>query len=297
MMQHLSQGVLNAWMTCPRQFQHLYLDCLLLPANPHQQERMVWGSRFHWLMQQSIQNRGAECKLTELGAESAAEMSLVLQAGEDAEAQALHQAVDRTWAGLRQWWDQSGASDWELDAEHRRTLAMGDHLLTVVYDLLATRPTEAQIFDWKTHAQPLSRDRLQEDWQTRLYLFVLAETSHLPPDRLTMSYWFVRSPAASTAANGPELAYETFAYSADWHQATRAQLLEMAQAIDQAIAAYHGGQALPQLPAHSPACRSCSFASRCGRSTSVAESAVAALPWTLTEPLDRLWDAIEEIPI
>jgi hypothetical protein len=29
----------------------------------------------------------------------------------------------------------------------------------------------------------------------------------------------------------------------------------------------------------------------------VAESAVAALPWTLTESLDRLWDAIEEIPI
>jgi hypothetical protein len=112
-----------------------------------------------------------------------------------------------------------------------------------------------------------------------------------------MSYWFVRSPAASTAANGPELAYETFAYSADWHQATRAQLLEMSQAIDSSITTYHGGQALPQLPAHSPACRSCAFASRCGRSTSVAESAVAALPWTLTESLDRLWDAIEEIPI
>jgi hypothetical protein len=37
-------------------------------------------------------------------------------------------------------------------------------------------------------------DKLAKNWQTRLYLYVLAETSAYPPDSLSMTYWFVQLP-------------------------------------------------------------------------------------------------------
>jgi hypothetical protein len=48
----LSQGQLNLLETCPRKFQHIYIDQLGVPISPDQQERVTWGSRFHLLMQQ-----------------------------------------------------------------------------------------------------------------------------------------------------------------------------------------------------------------------------------------------------
>lgn len=302
-MQHLSQGVLNAWMTCPRQFQHWYLDGLTLPANPHQQARMAWGSRFHWLMQQSVQFAGAD--------RSTARSAPTDGRSPDAEELALRGAVDRTWTQLRGWLDRADlAQPWSLEAEHRRTQLMGDRLLTVVYDLLALHPAGARIFDWKTHARPVSRDRLQRDWQTRLYLYVLAETSDLPPDRLAMSYWFVRPTAgadrspgatagATTAAEpGPEtLVTETFEYSRQWHSAIQRQLMEAAEQIDAAIATYRRGTPLPQVALHSPACRTCAFVSRCGRDPQAIADAprTAAWRWPGDRSLDRLLEDIEEV--
>ena len=49
---HISQSQLTLLETCPPQFQRLYLEQLGLPTNPEQQERIVWGSQFHQLMQQ-----------------------------------------------------------------------------------------------------------------------------------------------------------------------------------------------------------------------------------------------------
>ena len=48
----LSQQHLNLLTTCPRKFQHLYLDNLSVPTTPIEQERLNWGSQFHLLMQQ-----------------------------------------------------------------------------------------------------------------------------------------------------------------------------------------------------------------------------------------------------
>jgi len=48
----LSQGHLNLLETCPRKFQHTYLEQLNSPANPEHEERQTLGSRFHLLMQQ-----------------------------------------------------------------------------------------------------------------------------------------------------------------------------------------------------------------------------------------------------
>jgi hypothetical protein len=48
----LSQGQLNLLETCPRKFQHIYLEQLGSPTTPEQQAHQAWGSRFHLLMQQ-----------------------------------------------------------------------------------------------------------------------------------------------------------------------------------------------------------------------------------------------------
>ena len=48
----LSQGQLNLLATCPRKFQHTYLEQLAALADPKQNTRQILGSRFHLLMQQ-----------------------------------------------------------------------------------------------------------------------------------------------------------------------------------------------------------------------------------------------------
>jgi dihydroxyacetone kinase len=51
-MLHLSQGHLTLLETCPRRFQHSYLDQLSVPVAFDQQQRLNWGNQFHLLMQQ-----------------------------------------------------------------------------------------------------------------------------------------------------------------------------------------------------------------------------------------------------
>ena len=90
-------------------------------------------------------------------------------------------------------------------SEHRRTLAFNDYLLTVVYDLVVCTPQQGQIFDWKTHQRRPPESWLQGDWQTRLYLYVLCETTDLKPEQLSMTYWFVRLGAVSEGSfNGDD---------------------------------------------------------------------------------------------
>jgi hypothetical protein len=71
---------------------------------------------------------------------------------------------------------------------------VGNYLLTVIYDLILLESDRAVIFDWKTYLKPIDADKLAKNWQTRLYLYVLAETSAYPPDSLSMTYWFVQLP-------------------------------------------------------------------------------------------------------
>ncbi|MEY3333388.1 MAG: hypothetical protein RLZZ176_1688 [Cyanobacteriota bacterium] len=48
----LSQGHLNLLATCPRKFQHSYLEQLNTPPDPKHEKYQILGSRFHLLMQQ-----------------------------------------------------------------------------------------------------------------------------------------------------------------------------------------------------------------------------------------------------
>ncbi|MGC1395504.1 MAG: PD-(D/E)XK nuclease family protein, partial [Coleofasciculaceae cyanobacterium] len=167
----LSQSQLKLLEICPRKFQHVYFDQLGTVVSPEEQERLAWGSRFHLLMQQR-----------ELG------LPIESLVNEDVEFQHWVTAL------------VNEATDVLIpepntfrESEHCRTLNFQGYLLTVIYDLLIESENNVQILDWKTYPQPKEPSRLANDWQMRLYLYVLAETSDYLPEQISMTYWFVKS--------------------------------------------------------------------------------------------------------
>ncbi len=188
----LSQSHLNLLSICPPKFQQVYLDCLgSLPA-PEQQDSMQWGSRFHLLMQQRELTLPIESLLA-----TDSELNNSLKA--------LIQAVPELEPDPNIW----------REAEHCRTLAMGDFLFTVIYDLLIAKTNQATIFDWKTYREPPRLKKLATNWQTRLYLYVLVETSEYEPEQVQMTYWFVKSGFPKSM---------TFKYTQQKHQQTEQDL-------------------------------------------------------------------------
>lgn len=245
-MNRLSQGHLNLLAHCPRKFQHVFLDRLQSPTSPEQQESLDWGQRFHQLVQQKELGLPLDGILA---AEPQLARALAALAGATPAIALEVAAEDETC--------------WRA-AEHIRTLSLGstggkeEILLTVVYDLLAIAADGAQIFDWKTYRQPQEIAQLEADWQTRLYLYVLAETTEFAPEQLSMSYWFVRPPAPPQSA--------TIAYDRVRHAATQQALRSLLADLATWLAAYRDrNEPFPQIPQESSLCQSCQFASRCQR--------------------------------
>lgn len=188
----LSQSHLNLLSACPYTFQQVYIECLgSLPA-PESQDSMQWGSRFHLLMQQRELALPIE---TLLATEEELDSSL----------KALIHAAPELLPDSDIW----------REAEHSRTLSVGDFLFTVIYDLLIAKSDRATIFDWKTYRQPPKSKNLATNWQTRLYLYVLTETSEYEPEQIQMTYWFVKSGKPKSI---------TFSYSEQKHQQTKQEL-------------------------------------------------------------------------
>ena len=232
----LSQGQLNLLERCPRQFQHTYLEQLSSPASPEQQERQIGGSRFHLLMQQR-------------------ELGLPIQALVQSDAQ------------LQRWMTAFASAAPEIlmpnpnsqfrESEHCRTLQVQDYLLTVIYDLLIADERSAQILDWKTYPKPQNRRWLEQNWQTLLYLYVLAETSEYLPEQISMTYWFVQSEAQPQNLK--------FTYNNAQHQKTEQKLNRLLDQLTEWLQSYEQGQPFPQVAAASGRCDSCQFAVRCQR--------------------------------
>lgn len=205
---HLSQGQLNLLETCPPQFQRIYLEQLSSPISPEQQEKLAWGKRFHLLMQQRELGLPIELLLDE-----DEEMGRIFRSTIDAAPEILY--LDReTWR----------------EAEHSRTFQFQDYLLTVIYDLLITNSVQAQIIDWKTYLQPPNTTKIEKNWQTRLYLYILAETSQYLPEQISMSYWFVKLP--------DRVQKLTFNYNSQKHQATHQDLTHLLTQLDNYLKDY-----------------------------------------------------------
>ncbi|MEO1401428.1 MAG: PD-(D/E)XK nuclease family protein [Cyanobacteria bacterium J06635_1] len=235
----LSQSHLTLLETCDRKFQYIFLDSLSVPAEPEQQSRAFWGNQFHLLMQQQA-----------LG------LPIEVMAPADAEMTDSVAALRQTAPDL---FEEPGPGGLR-QSEHQRMLAFNGYLLTVIYDLVVLSPDQGQIVDWKTYLRPQQRVWLERHWQTRLYLYVLTETTDLDPAQVSMTYWFVRNRDEQTGALTPE-SYR-FNYSAERHGQTRQDLETLTQRLTQQRQAMAD---FPKVDVTKGLCDGCPFAIRCQR--------------------------------
>jgi hypothetical protein len=196
----LSQSHLTLLETCPPQFQKVFLEQMGSPPNPQQQDALAWGNRFHLLMQQKA-----------LGLP----WGVIADPQFERSLEKLIEASSELWKAHSPLWKE---------AEHTRTLAIQNYLLSVIYDLLVINEAGAQILDWKTYAMPQNLDKVVSNWQTRLYLYVLAETSPFVPEQLSMTYWFVQSPE--------QVQRLTIPYSPSQHQQTHLDLMRLLSQLE-----------------------------------------------------------------
>ncbi len=235
----LSQGHLNLLAACPRKFQYAFLDQLSSPNLTEQQERQTQGAQFHLLLQQ-----------WQLGLPIAP----------------LTQADPQ----LNQWFTAFESASPEIlalpgsdslaiqQAEHERTLECQGYRLTMRYDLLLAGDRHAKILDWKTYPRPQDARHLAKNWQTRLYLYGLAETSPYEPEQLSMAYWFFQ--ATQDTATPQSL---SFSYDRSQHDRTHQDLTNLLQQLTDWLSHYAAGESLPQVGVAHPECDRCSFFSRC----------------------------------
>jgi hypothetical protein len=225
--------------TCPRKFQYIYCDRLTAPIDPEQEEKMAWGSHFHLLMQQ---------KELGLPINPFLETDDKLKQWVDGVTQSIPEVFDPSLSSLR-------------ESEHCRTLELTGYLFTVIYDLLIMTPERSEIIDWKTHPRPTSSHRLAQNWQTKLYLYVLAETSEYLPEQISMTYWFVQSE--------PQPKSQRFVYNNYLHTETEKELLECLKQLDKWLENYYqSGINFPLVSESAGHCQNCNFAVRCDRFSS-----------------------------
>ncbi|MBD2522961.1 PD-(D/E)XK nuclease family protein [Nostoc sp. FACHB-133] len=241
----LSQGQLNLLEACPRKFQHTYLEKLNSPSNPEQEERQTLGSRFHLLMQQREMGLPIDSFL-----QADAKLQSWMLGFADAAPEILTAASD---------------NQTFRESEHYRTLQVQNYLLTVVYDLLIADNQQAQILDWKTYPKPPNKRELESNWQTRLYLYVLAETSDYSPENISMTYWFVQSEGKPQNIK--------FNYNTVQHTKIAKKLNQLLSQLTNWLEDYQNNQQFPQVVEGSKTCDYCQFAKRCDR-TQVSEEAV-----------------------
>jgi hypothetical protein len=246
----LSQGSLALLTECPRKFQYEVLEQLAAPRLPDDQERMQQGAQFHALVQQ-----------WQLGlpVESLAHASPHLERWF-----AAFRAAAPEMLTIAPNPPDSESSDPERYVECDRTLFLAGYLLTVRYDVLLRTAEQAQILDWKTYPRPAAAEKLCHTWQTRLYLFVLAETSPYQPEQLYMLYWFFQDAAASgsQAASGAVQQLRC-GYSRRQQDQTRQALTGLLTQLTDWRSHYAQGQPFPQLGIAKQHCETCPFSLRC----------------------------------
>ncbi|QLE55895.1 PD-(D/E)XK nuclease family protein [Nostoc sp. TCL26-01] len=233
----LSQGHLNLLATCPRKFQHTYLEKLNSPADSEHEEKQILGSRFHLLMQQREMGLPINNFL-----EADSRLQTWMSAFASVAPEILTLKTD---------------SQTFRESEHYRTLQVQDYLLIVIYDLLIADYQQAQILDWKTYPQPPDKRKLGLNWQTRLYMYVLAETSEYLPENISMTYWFVQSEGKPQNIQ--------FNYNPAQHTKTAKKLDQLLNQLTIWLKNYQNGKLFPQVPENSQACKYCHFAQRCER--------------------------------
>ncbi|MBE9061792.1 PD-(D/E)XK nuclease family protein [cf. Phormidesmis sp. LEGE 11477] len=289
----LSQSHLTLFESCPRKYQHVFFDALAAPSTYEQQAQTQWGSQFHLLMQQKALNLPIQA-VSQADTQMAASL------------EALVKAAPEVFDPLSAAQSPSEFSQ----SEHRRTLAFNNYLLTVVYDLVvfsgqSEDQLKGHIFDWKTHQKPLPKARLEADWQTRLYQFVLCETSDLSPDQISMTYWFVRpsqsEPVATSISAGavptaPALTQPSsyqFDYDLVQHDQTRQDLLLLTDRLTEMRLTEN----FLKVDIAKGLCDRCPFALRCDRLPLAAATQAQTTQQLLHTASQLTAESVTEVPL
>ena len=231
----LSRYKLTTFLACQRRFELRYQAKLAWPARPNAPDVALLqqrGEQFHQLLERHF-------------------LGLPITPN------TINDDVLRAWwrafaqSGLRREKFTNGRFYPELDL----TVPIGDALLNGRFDLLHLSDQHATIFDWKT-GKPQPPTRLRHDWQTRLYLAMLAESGTalgqvIPTDTIRITYWYVREPQAP----------RTITYSQSQHAQNWAELQQLADAISQQASST---EAWP-LTDDWNECRHCAYQTYCGR--------------------------------
>lgn len=169
---HLSQSQLTLFQTCPPQFQRVYLEKYDSINNLTMEEKSKWGKQFHLLMQQY--NLGLNINLIQ---------------NDDSE---LVNSVKSLICETADIWQDTKIK--LREAEYQLNYKLGKYLFSVIYDLLVLYEDKAIIFDWKTFFDQEKERKIKENWQTKLYLYILAENFNYYPEQISFIYWFVKLP-------------------------------------------------------------------------------------------------------
>ena len=254
-----SRYKLLTFLACRRRFQLRYLVQQPWPDAPQGDEWRLASERglaFHKLLERHFLG------LPPLPAE--------MGAGED--------------RALRQWWQRFQEQGPVVPAGQRLPeltlmVPVGSHLLTGRFDLLVlTGDGAAHIFDWKTERRPRSLAELAGDWQTRLYLALLAEGGEallpgrgLDPAQIRLTYWFVHDPAGGV----------TIGYNATEHAASWAGIRALVAQIDGQLAE----TAAWPLTDDWGVCGRCAYQVLCGR---------LGVPAGEPDEVEEAWEALAD---
>jgi hypothetical protein len=246
----ISQARIVAFLTCRRRFSLRYLEHLPWPdllLEMSQRPAIERGRKFHQLLERYF-------------------LGLPVDPAEIQDGQ------------LRQWWRRFADSSMPLPQgrrlpELRLTVPAGPHFLIGRFDLVIVGNNEnqpfAHVYDWKT-SRPRPVADLQKEWQTRLYLAMLAESgsaltednSSLQAAQTTLTYWYVDDP----------LEPRTISCSQEQHEQNWSEILELVAKIDSCL-----GQEQWPLTDNWSHCRPCAYQAYCGRQ----EAGTSA--WALAE--------------
>jgi PD-(D/E)XK nuclease superfamily len=224
--------------------------------SPTQQTKTQLGSDFHWLMHQRELGLPIEPILA-----TSPQLNTWMQAMLQVAPQ-LFQVQPET----------------RRESEHVRTLAIDNYLFTAIYDLVIFQPNRADIIDWKTYPLPKYKKDLDLEWQTRLYLYLLVETSDYTPKQIAFTYWFIQSTPTPKSI--------TINYTLKQHRQTHSDLLALLAKLTTWLdESRNAREPFPQVAASKGLCERCSFAVRCDRqhpedrsSTSTDLAQIPALP-------------------
>jgi hypothetical protein len=250
----ISQQHLNILETCPRKFEYLYLHGLNLPLDPEKQDRIKFGNQFHLLMQQKELGLDISPILTK-----SQDLADCFQSLEKSAAEILKpEILENDHISSDQFSHQSTNSLIFRQAEYNLNLTYKNYIITVIYDLLITDHQSAHIYDWKTYPLPENSKKIIENWQTRLYLFLLAEASDYSPENISMTYWFIKSNKSQKAE------CLKISYDHNQHEKNRQDLDNLLEKLTNYLNQQQTDQKpFPQVNVNLGICAPCQFLNRC----------------------------------